>query len=254
MYTLTENLDRAREVISAALKSAEAPAVLSSFGKDSQLLLFLVREINKDIPVLWFRSGLLNQQKAFAKRVIRTWDLAVHGYHPADVYLLPNGEGLTLVREQAFGRHRLPVLMDVEPGEQCVGDFPSARTHHQSLHFDAYLFGYKDSDHHEVLGGAGFSPADGWELGEGRVYAPLRHMTDADVWQAIRELGVPYDVERYDRKGLDPDSALFCTACLQPGEGDVFCPKAGAHIPRVAWSPRESLAAFRQRFGFKEAA
>jgi 3'-phosphoadenosine 5'-phosphosulfate sulfotransferase (PAPS reductase)/FAD synthetase len=248
-------MERARQIIKEALSRAEHPAVLSSFGKDSVLLLKLVHEVRPDAEVIWFRSGLTPEQGRFAKAQILAQDLSVWSWLPSDAYVLPNGEGLTLVREQAFGPHRLPVLMDVEDGERCVFDFPKERTLELYPHFDVLLMGYKDSDSHEVLGGSGFCPADGWPLGEAKVYAPLRHMTDTDVWAAIKSLGVAYDEKRYDEGGADPDTYRACSECLKEGESaTVYCPKTGERIPRQNWHGQQRLKEFQSRFGFKRKA
>lgn len=246
-------MERARQIIKDVLAKAKSPAVLMSFGKDSMLLLQLVREVAPETPCIWFHQGQTGEQDRFAKRIILEWDLEVWSWLASDVYLIPSSEGLTLIREQSFGHNRFPVLMDVEDGQGCVFDFPKERTPVLYPHFDALFIGYKDSDYHSVLG-SGFCPADGWELGRAKVYAPLRAMRDGEVWDAIRELSVPYDEERYDNHASDPDSLHACTRCLQAGEGEVWCPKEEKDIPRVAWQPEEGLRAFQERFGFRRAA
>lgn len=244
-------MERARQIIKNVLATAKSPAVLWSAGKDSMLVMALVREIDKNVPVIWFRSG---ENEKFAKQVILDWDLEVWSWEPSDVYVLPNDGGLSLVREQAFGPQRFPVLMDIENGDRCIGEFLIERTPRLFPHFDAILMGYKDIDYHWTLGGSGFCPDDGWELGRAKVYAPIRHMMDSDVWQATRKLGVPIDEERYTRGGADPSTLQACSSCLQTGQNEVWCKKEKKYIPRVEWNPALSLAAFRKRFGFKEAA
>lgn len=245
----SSGLKKAREIVREVLGAAEHPAVLSSFGKDSMLLLSLVREV-KNIPVIWFRP----QDERFAKKIILDWDLEVWSWEPSDVYVLPNIEGLSLIREQAFGNHRFPVVVDIEEGEQCMADVFPQRTPELFPHFDVLLIGYKDSDLHWTLGGSGFCPPDGWQLGKSKVFAPLRHLTDEQIWQAIREKEIPYDVDRYDHQGSDPDSVQACTRCLTSNEKEVFCPKENRMIPVINWQPQERLKEFRQRFGFREAA
>lgn len=240
-------MKQAREVIRAALEGAQSPAVMWSGGKDSMLLLAEVRKANPGIPCILFGSP-----STFARRVIMEWDLEVWRWEPADVYVVPNDSGLTLVREQAFGTQRFPVLLDVEAGTQCIADVLTERTPRLFPHFDLILSGYRDSDYHWSMGGRGFFPADGWSLGKAKVIAPLRHLTDAQVWAEIKTQGVPYDVQRYDEGGSDPDCVRACVQCLQPGIGRVFCPKQQTEIDRIKWNPQESLAAFRNRFGFKE--
>lgn len=244
-------MDKARNIIRDVLAEAEHPAVLWSGGKDSQLLLALAREVRSDVPAIWFRSGLTSARQAFAKSQILALDLEVWSWEPADVYVVPNGDGLSLVREQAFGPQRFPVLSDIEEGETCIGDVATDRTPHLYPHFDAYLIGWKDSDTHPALGKDPFPP-DGSVLGKGKLYGPIRHMSDAQVWEAIKELNVQYDVERYDRGGADPDEIRACTRCLHGRE--TFCPKEGKTIAPVEWDRRASLSAFRVRFGLKEAA
>ncbi len=247
-------MKRARDIIRGVLAAAAAPAVLYSGGKDSTLLLHLAREVRPDVRAIWFRSGITPERQRFVKSQILAHDLEVWSWEPADVYVVPNGGGLSLVREQAFGPHRFPVLSDVEDGETCVGDVGVERTPQLYPHFDVLLLGYKDSDSNESLGGSGFCPADGWTLGRAKVFAPIRHLTDDDVRAAIKELNVPFDEERYLRGGADPDTVRACSLCLQAGEGEVFCRKEGKPIPRVPWDRGASLNAFRERFGLKEAA
>lgn len=243
-------MEKARQIIRDALEGAECPAVLWSGGKDSQLLLRLVHEIRPGVPVIWFRAGLAEQR--FARRMIIELDLHVWSWQPSDVYVLPNGKGFSLIREQAFGAHTLPVVADIETGERCVAEIVTQRTPALYPHFDRILIGYKDSDSHEVLGGSGFCPADGWELGKALVFAPLRHMDDAQVWAVIAELNVPVDAERYFNGGRDPDTVQACTACLN-GRA-AFCPKEQQTIPPVEWDAAARRGEFRARFGFKEAA
>lgn len=239
-------MNLAREKIKSALQGAKSPAVLWSGGKDSMLLLSLVRETNKTIPVIWFKTP-----NAFARRIIMEWDLEAWCWEPSDVYLVPNDKGLTLVREQAFGQQRFPVLLDVEVGTQCIADVLPHRTPRLFPHFDVVLSGYRDTDYHWSMG-AGFFPPDGWTLGQAKVFAPLRHLSDDQVWAEIKATNIPYDEIRYDQGGSDPDCVKACTQCLQPGIGRVFCPKLRTEVDRVTWSPADSLQAFRNRFGFRE--
>lgn len=241
---------KARQIIKEVLDRAECPALLCSFGKDSMLLLSLIREV-KQIPLIWFRSGLSSEQERFAKQIIRDWDLIVWSWEPSDVYVLPNDKGFTLVREQAFGVHRLPLLTDIEPGSKCVFSFPAVRTRSLFPHFDYIFAGWRDSDPdgegcYWITGPTPF-PEDGYSLGKAKVYAPLRHLKDSEVWQAIRELNVPV-ADRYQGEiDTKPDSFSFCTNCLS---SETLCPETGEMIPKVDWNPQASLDAFRQRFAF----
>lgn len=232
-------LEQARELIREQWTQAKAPAVLCSFGKDSMLVLSLVREIIDDIHVIWWRSLLSPQQQEFGKRIIREWNLTAWSWHPSDIYLVPNKENVSVIHEQSFGNVTHPVLMDVEDGENCIFDLPSERTPRLFPHWDLLLTGHKDSDIHYVA--KNYLPPDGWTLGQAKVYSPIRGMTDDQVLRAIKDLNVPYEP-------VD-DTLKACTNCLYDLSGLAYCKKVSNFIPRVPFDRQASLTAFRERIG-----
>jgi 3'-phosphoadenosine 5'-phosphosulfate sulfotransferase (PAPS reductase)/FAD synthetase len=221
-----------------ALEGARNPALLASFGKDSLLLLFLAHRFKPDIPIVWFDHRASEAEKRFAKKIIRDWNLTVFTYSPMDTYFLPNNEGLTLVDEYSFSEARMPVLTDVSEGETCGLNVIGERTPFFGYPFDVTLVGWKSCDGHFTTGRNPF-PVDGFQFGGTRMFAPLRDLTDAQVLDAIRELGIPY--EEID------DSLSLCTRCLS-GQGNVFCPEQQREIPSVVWDKELSLKSFRSRF------
>lgn len=233
-------MDRARQNIREALNTAQCPAVMSSFGKDSLLLLTLVREQRTDIPVLWFKAATNSEQQRFARQIIREWNLVVYSYYPADVYLLTDNDNASLIQEYSFGDSRLPVVSDITVGETCSITAIPQRTPQLFLPFDLILTGYKDSDEHWLKGGAELFPPD-YKLGRAKICAPIRHLTDAQVREAIYNLGVPY-------QEID-DSLTLCTRCMSETNTEtVFCPVRGTLIPVEQWEKEQSLRAFRSRF------
>ena len=241
-------MKKAREKIREALEGARNPVVLCGFGKDSMLLLYLAREVVPNIPVLWFRQDLMSSQRAFAESVIRDWNLTVCGYAPRERYYLPTSSGLTLINEYSIGGASLPVLVDVREGRRCGLKIDRTRTPLFAYPWDVSLVGWKSSDGHELLGVNPFPP-DGFPMDGTRFYAPLRHMTDEGVWEAIYREDVPYDRRRYDARDdmADPDSLLVCTRCLG-GEGNIFCPELQQRIPVFDWNRQGALTRFRERY------
>lgn len=239
-------MEKARDIIREVLNTAKRPVVMWGAGKDSQLLLHLVREFKPDIAVLWYRSDLLPKQREFAEKVIRDWNLTVCGYGPRDRYYVPTKDGLTLVNEYSIGHDSIPVLVDVAHSDRCGLRLSETRTPQYGYLWDATLVGWKATDSHPLLGLNPFPP-DGGQIGPTRVYGPLRHMTDEGVWAAIHKLNVPVDEERYSGDGeRDPDTLLACTRCLR---GEAFCPELQAAIPAYEWNGGENLRVFRARFG-----
>lgn len=198
-------MDQALTKVREALAQSKAPAVLSSFGKDSMLLLWLIREAyTGTVPVIWFPSG---HDESFGRRMVREWDLTVFRWWPADVYVLEEPGVRTMVHEYAVNGERLPVLIDladVNYGPCAAGRF-RLRTPNMFLPFDTLLVGWKDSDTHWVKGDAPLAE-DGFELGGVEFIAPLRHMTDDAVRAAIVDHQIPFEPT--------PDELTLCTHCV----------------------------------------
>lgn len=228
-------MERARQIISEVLAQSSRPVVFWSGGKDSQLLLHLAREQKPEIDVLWFRDGIPKFQAEF----IRSNDLTVYSYAPMDQYYLPDGDGLSLVREYSINGTPFPVISDVGYSDDCGLELSIERTPFFPFPWDTCLIGWKATDGHSITGLNPF-PEDGTVVGGTRFYGPLRHMTDEQVLSELARLGLPFDD--------DNDTIRKCTNCLCRAESDVYCPKLGQRVPPIVWDSASSLAAFRQRF------
>jgi 3'-phosphoadenosine 5'-phosphosulfate sulfotransferase (PAPS reductase)/FAD synthetase len=243
---MREKLKQARGIIENALNTSERPVVLCSFGKESLLLLALLRHYT-EVDVLWYYTDdLAKAQKRFAHQIIRDWNLAVYTYQPSDRYYLPNDEGLTLVSEYSIGGEAFPVLQDIEHSDRCGLEISSERTPYFAYHWPVTFWGLKSSDEHFITGRP-FVP-DGTQVGSTRLYAPLRDFTDEDVWKLTRRLNLPFNEEKYrgDSK-FDPDILHACTACFSHDE-TVFCPRLSREVPPFVWDKAQALDSFRTRF------
>jgi 3'-phosphoadenosine 5'-phosphosulfate sulfotransferase (PAPS reductase)/FAD synthetase len=213
-------------IIEEALATAKSPVVLSSFGKDSLLLLYFVRLVDPNVPVLYFRDKL----NPFAERVIKEWDLQVFGYAPADRYLIPDKDDLILVDEFCVGANRLPVLRDVVQGEKCeLENLPTKRTPSFSYPWDVTFLGFKASDAQEHFVTQNTVLPIEFNLGHTKVISPLFDWDDEDVLLALEEFDIPY--EKQD------DSLRVCQQCLNSLED---------------WDRAASLSIFQKRFGFDQ--
>lgn len=216
------------------LEKAVTPVALCSFGKDSILMLDLMREVRQDFPVIHF-----GKPDKFAEGIIRQWNLTVFSYAPAQRQILLDGENTVLVSDYSFGGAYLPVIEDIDLGETCCGAFNEGpRLSAFDYDWSDTFIGWKSCDSHPILTTQP-NIVDGMALGNTKLWAPLRDYTDSDVYQALFDRGLPIP-ER------DRDTKFACTRCLR---GPAFCPMEGGKlIPAHQWSPDVSLEAFRQRF------
>lgn len=240
-------MNRARQNIKEALGGAPRPAVLYSSGKESQLLLALALATYPDVTIVWLRHALTRAQKEFGEAELMRRDLTAFSYDPQSVYYLPTPSGLKLVSEYEVGGAVLPQIRDVAEGEACGLKISRGNPMPAPWPFDVVLIGTLDSDEHPLFG-RNFFPADGTLIGASRFYAPLRHLSESEVYGALGELNVPVDLFRYGGdSSRDPDTLTACTRCLS-GEGKVFCPDAQREIESVAWDRESALENFRLRY------
>jgi phosphoadenosine phosphosulfate reductase len=73
---LVQKIKRAKELIKNSLEKYDKVAVASSFGKDSMVLLHLVRQVNPNVKVFGvFSDTEFKETYEFADKIIKDWDL-----------------------------------------------------------------------------------------------------------------------------------------------------------------------------------
>lgn len=211
-----------RKQITDALEGATHPAIFCSFGSDSALLLHFAREIRRDLPVYYFGEDL----PELARQLVTHDDLTVFSYAPADRYLVPRNDSVALIEEYAINGQRVPMISKVVKGIRgtCAAE-NSQRTPEFYLPHDVVLWGYRSSDHDELIG-ATFEREI--QMGHTKFIAPLYDLTTDQVLNALDVLGLDY---------VQDDAAEFCDECLNAVIGDN-------------WDRNAALAGFRSRFNF----
>lgn len=214
-------IDQLRDSIRCQIENSRHPAVLSSFQRDSTLLLHLIAPLN--IPVIWFRD----RTNKCAEATIKKLGLTVFSYPPADQYLVSSMQdthGLTLVSEYCVGNMRLPMLRDLIPGEGELTVNPK-RMAHFNYPWDLTFFGYRRSDRHPLVN-VEFEREI--PFGPTRLFAPLYDLTDEGVQALCDELEITCDF-------IDDDI---------PVSPEVF-----AQLESMDWDRELSLTTFRNRYG-----
>jgi hypothetical protein len=245
-------IDHSRELIRRFCRNA---VLLCSFGKDSMALLHLARETlprsdlacsTYPLPVLYHRHPWFAFKNKFANRVIESWGLEVHDFPPAACGVKANERHLELVARYHFGNSGMDLPINIESpiarrdfvcGLQWLLRPKSAKI---AWLWENALIGHKSTDMDPFDGPIPLK-CDHTEAGGVRIAFPLRHWTDADVWDYLEENKVPYDKGRYaDAKELadkwaNPDYLHACTACIDPRQKalTVHCPKINQQVQNV---------------------
>lgn len=244
----------ANEAIDRVLKLYRRPALMCSFGKDSMVLLHLLRARQIVLPVIFHRDPWWPEKYAFADRIIRDWELEVHDWAP---YKMTLWEGKAIM---AFTTHyqigalpggllQVPKnILPPEPGKKFLcglRDVLQRPTGTFNYPWDCVLIGHKSSDEDSIAGrvplhcdikqNAGVSPDAAF---------PLRDWTDADIWEYSAANNVPQQEDRYDAanrcerpdKRTNSDYAHVCIACCNSRDKTpkVLCPKLNCEVSNVA--------------------
>lgn len=241
---LASKVERAKALISEHVSNA---VVLSSFGKDSMVLLDLIKSTGVKLPIISYREPFFPEKYAFADRVISENQYSVVDYPPLSTQLLkknghfeilnfyqitPEGEYVALptgVNEPQPGEDFLCGLVDLLL-KPC-GSFSSPWT--------TVFVGHKASDVDPLHGPIPLEKDTVTTPGLTVVF-PIRDFTDADIWEYHRLYNVPVHEERYDRssgfrefasKQANPDYFPACMRCLDPDNPEVVtCPMLGCPV------------------------
>lgn len=212
--------------------------VMCSFGKDSMVLLHLVRETIGLRPVVYHKPPWFGFKNQFANSVIDSWALEVHDYPPVACGVKANDHSLELVARYPIGTQGIDLPINIEPPiprrEFVCGLEWLLRPKILGMQYpwQSVFIGHKSSDTDPFEGEVPLS-CDFTHAAGVNIVFPLRHWSDSDVWEYIEEHHVPYDRRRYvghnevEDKWENPDYLHACTACIDPRESveEVYCPK-----------------------------
>lgn len=227
------------------LKDFKSIALMWSGGRDSTLLLAMLRDQNIPFSIVQLgREYWTKEQKKFADSVIKEWDLQVFTFPSANVSFLGNGDEITAVFEYAVGGKTIPVLRDVIAGKRCVADLNGLRMFNSPIDFDCYLVGSKKTDTHYAMDKV--IPSQEWKVGCATFVAPLYDWTGAEVLSASLAMDVPLPELKED--ATDTGDIHLCTNCLNAIEGEVWCPADEIYIPAQGQHLQLNLSNFRKRF------
>jgi hypothetical protein len=250
---LEEKIKTANRVIDAVLLNFRQPAVMWSGGKDSMVLLFLLRARQVNVPVIFWRQPFFAEKHEFQERIAREWDLRLYDWPPAMVKLTEGNGHLSVLNYYQVGP--LPggtcaVPVDVyEPakwdGKWICGlrDLLHRPAGGFAFPWDCCFHGHKSSDTDPLLGSVPLEQEIAFPASGPALAFPLRDWTDADIWEYTRRYDVPQQWDRYapgtgeenpDRTA-NADYYAGCVRCMErQDEKTVWCPKLKARISNIS--------------------
>lgn len=250
---LKAKLDHSRDLIKRVMMHYAKPAVMCSFGKDSMVLLYLLRSLKLELPVIFHREPFFPEKYEFADGVIRKWGLTVYDYPPLALGLTKANNVLSVLSHYQIGPTGKYVALPMdfyEPAEGfskgnylCVlQDVLMKPTGTFNYPWDVVFHGHKSSDVDPLYGAVPLHVDIKQNIDAPAAAFPLRHWTDADIWEFSQAMKVPQQKTRYNvvkggelaDKRLNPDYFAGCTRCLdREGPASVFCPKLKANVDNL---------------------
>lgn len=216
--------------------TGKRPVLLWSGGKDSTLILAMMREQNIPCDIVQIRSFWTKEQLKYSDDLIKKWNLKVFSFPPSHVSFIGEDENISAVFEIAIGSQPIPLIRDVVEGTRCIAELEGQRMIAPPMKWDIWVIGSRDDDTHYTLNK--IAPPAKW--GDTELYAPLREWTREQVVEALQARGL-------DNQTEDTGDIHLCHNCLK-GEGQVWCPAQNQFIDSVRWNRTENLANFRKAY------
>jgi hypothetical protein len=239
------------------MRESSISAVCWSGGKDSMVLLDLMRRGGFDLPVVFFREPWQPFKYEFHDRIIRDWGLQVLSWHPSEVAYQQTGDEFELQNWYRLGLLTITCPTGVVAPDSSRTDWacgldlgrrPTQERLEVYPHFQALWLGHKRCDTDVVLGGDAGTRIEARVNPDGSAfYLPLRDWSHEDIWAYIEEFGVPYDEKRYEKvdgawrerpdRLHNADYVHACTLCMDrrpEAPRFVTCPKTDMVIENVS--------------------
>jgi hypothetical protein len=236
-------LDKTIDRLEQWLERFERPVVMSSFGKDSMTMLFIIFKLmEKKMPVVYHAMPWAPWKNDWAQNVIKSWRLEVYDY-------LPIASGIKVKPD------RLEIVNRYQPGFDAPVNILPPKKHWTcglkmllrpkgtiEYPWNLTLIGHKSSDVDQFEGHMPLK-SDLVEMdGMPALGFPLKDWNDVDLWTFIEERRIPFQSgtryicrEEIEFKDFNNDFIEACTACIDPRNPEkVFCPLVNREVDNVS--------------------
>ena len=260
-------VEKSKSLILAGAKAFPRAMVAWSGGKDSMVLLHMMRELGLQYPVIFFREPWQPGKYKFHDKLIRDWGLVVYSWHPSESAFQQADDEFEVQNLYRINSTTMTCPTGIiDP----VDDLPwvcSMDILHRPKQLDLQVspvdciwIGHKGCDSDPILGGDAGTRIEARILPDmANMMFPLRDWTHDDVWQYIEDNDIPYDSDRYEKvdgkwgekqdKRHNMDYVHACTKCVDRNPGAakyVHCPKIGMVVENVSsmvpWATQEKIS------------
>lgn len=241
----------------------QQPVVMSSFGKDSMVLLDLARRALGTFPVVFYREPFFPEKYRFANAVIDMWGLTVYDYPTLGTKVLKVGDQYEVANFMQVGKEPSTYLwiptgvVPPQTGKPFLCgllDLVQKPTGTFAFPWKTLLIGHKSADV-DPLHGPLKLKAQVIE-GSPKLVFPLEAFTDEDIWDYTVAAKLPIHATRYNEadnwaehedKTYNQDYFPTCMACLdKDGPDTVYCPKLAQEVKMCKDEALYDTAAFPQ--------
>jgi hypothetical protein len=242
-----DTIEESELLIEQIMQEYRNPVLMCSFGKDSMVLLNLVRDLGYRIPVIFHREPFMPHKYKFANEIIQKWNLTVYDYAPVRTTFCKRQGKMEVLNEYQIGAETCMVptgIIEPKPGEEylcALKDLLYKPVGTFNYPWDLCFIGHKSSDVDPLHGKLEFEIDVKRHLNSAHFAFPIRKWSDDDVWDYLEEFDVPFHKERYENrqekadKTENPDYFPACTACIDRDQPQaVHCPKLGRPINNLS--------------------
>lgn len=246
---LEEKVKEAKNLIE---RFVVAPVVLSSFGKDSMVLLDLIKKTNKKYPIIFWKEPFLPKKYSFANKIILDNDYTVYDYPPLETTVTKEGENFEIINYYQIGNNPIEtiylptgIVSPISSEEYLCGleDIYNKPKGTFNFPWATIFLGHKNSDIDLILGSVKLKENYFTHNNKTFVY-PIKAFTDQDIWEYTEKENLPINSLRYNKDNnwkefsdytYNPDYFPVCISCMdKDNKAQVLCPKTNKLIPNIS--------------------
>jgi len=245
---MLDKIENAKKLIEEQIKQYSNPIVFSSFGKDSMVMLDLIKSIGIKLPIIFHKEPFEPKKYEFANKVINDNDYVVYDYPPIYSAITKRNDDIEIINFHQVKGHvnymptgiRKPNGGDFLCGLKDIYNKPHANF---DFPWDLGFIGHKSTDKDPILGNVPLISA-GYTTKSCDFVFPLKEFSDEDVWNYTIEHNLPINDKRYNKDNnwkefeditYNPDYFHACVSCMDRDEKHfVHCPKLNSLIPNIS--------------------